>query len=106
MSSSSEVHGGMQAEHTPPLNLADRYLIPVTPPTDHTQQLHVDHSDNPNHSARDVNRHGSNLSENSDPLRVRSQRTSTILYHLSSGSKRFGDLKRLVVGISEKVLIQ
>ena len=29
-----------------------------------------------------------------------------ILYHLSSGPKRFGDLKRLVVGISEKVLIQ
>lgn len=29
-----------------------------------------------------------------------------ILYHLSSGPKRFGDLKRAVVGISEKVLIQ
>ena len=29
-----------------------------------------------------------------------------ILYHLSSGPKRFGDLKRLVAGISEKVLIQ
>ncbi|WP_267396492.1 MULTISPECIES: helix-turn-helix domain-containing protein [unclassified Sphingomonas] len=29
-----------------------------------------------------------------------------ILYHLHSGSKRFGDLKRLVTGISEKVLIQ
>ena len=29
-----------------------------------------------------------------------------ILYHLASGPKRFGDLKRLVVGISEKVLIQ
>lgn len=29
-----------------------------------------------------------------------------ILYHLSSGPKRFGDLKRSVVGISEKVLIQ
>ncbi len=29
-----------------------------------------------------------------------------ILYHLSSDPKRFGDLKRLVVGISEKVLIQ
>jgi DNA-binding HxlR family transcriptional regulator len=29
-----------------------------------------------------------------------------ILYHLNSGPKRFGDLKRLVVGISEKVLIQ
>ena len=29
-----------------------------------------------------------------------------ILYHLSSGPKRFGDLRRLVVGISEKVLIQ
>lgn len=29
-----------------------------------------------------------------------------ILYHLSSGPKRFGDLKRLVEGISEKVLIQ
>ena len=29
-----------------------------------------------------------------------------ILYHLRSGPKRFGDLKRLVVGISEKVLIQ
>ena len=33
------------------------------PPADHAQQLHVDHSDNPNLSARDVNRHGSNLSE-------------------------------------------
>ncbi len=29
-----------------------------------------------------------------------------ILYHLNSGPKRFGDLKRLVTGISEKVLIQ
>ena len=29
-----------------------------------------------------------------------------ILYHLSSGPKRFGDLKRAVAGISEKVLIQ
>lgn len=29
-----------------------------------------------------------------------------ILYHLASGPKRFGDLKRSVVGISEKVLIQ
>ena len=29
-----------------------------------------------------------------------------ILYHLNSGPKRFGDLKRLVSGISEKVLIQ
>lgn len=29
-----------------------------------------------------------------------------ILYHLQHGSKRFGDLKRSVAGISEKVLIQ
>jgi DNA-binding HxlR family transcriptional regulator len=29
-----------------------------------------------------------------------------ILFHLNSGPKRFGQLKRLVVGISEKVLIQ
>jgi DNA-binding HxlR family transcriptional regulator len=29
-----------------------------------------------------------------------------ILYHLRSGPVRFGDLKRLVAGISEKVLIQ
>ena len=29
-----------------------------------------------------------------------------ILYHLQSGPRRFGDLKRLFVGISEKVLIQ
>lgn len=29
-----------------------------------------------------------------------------ILYHLSPGPQRFGDLKRLVAGISEKVLIQ
>jgi len=29
-----------------------------------------------------------------------------ILYHLQHGSRRFGDLKRLVAGISEKVLIQ
>ena len=29
-----------------------------------------------------------------------------ILYHLRSGPKRFGDLKRLVEGVSEKVLIQ
>ena len=29
-----------------------------------------------------------------------------LLYHLNSGPKRFGDLKRLVAGISEKVLIQ
>ena len=29
-----------------------------------------------------------------------------ILFHLASGSKRFGELKRLVVGVSEKVLIQ
>jgi DNA-binding HxlR family transcriptional regulator len=29
-----------------------------------------------------------------------------ILYHLRSGPKRFGDLKRAVAGISEKVLIQ
>ena len=29
-----------------------------------------------------------------------------ILYHLRTGPKRFGDLKRLVAGISEKVLIQ
>jgi DNA-binding HxlR family transcriptional regulator len=29
-----------------------------------------------------------------------------ILYHLRSGPKRFGDLKRLVAGVSEKVLIQ
>jgi DNA-binding HxlR family transcriptional regulator len=29
-----------------------------------------------------------------------------IVYHLRSGPKRFGDLKRLVGGISEKVLIQ
>ena len=29
-----------------------------------------------------------------------------ILFHLTSGPKRFGDLKRLVAGVSEKVLIQ
>jgi DNA-binding HxlR family transcriptional regulator len=29
-----------------------------------------------------------------------------ILYHLNSSPKRFGDLRRLVAGISEKVLIQ
>lgn len=29
-----------------------------------------------------------------------------ILYHLHHDSRRFGDLKRLVAGISEKVLIQ
>ena len=29
-----------------------------------------------------------------------------ILYHLQGGPQRYGDLKRLVVGISEKVLIQ
>ncbi len=29
-----------------------------------------------------------------------------ILYHLNSGPKRFGDVRRLVAGISEKVLIQ
>ncbi len=29
-----------------------------------------------------------------------------ILYHLHSGPRRFSDLKRLVTGISEKVLIQ
>ena len=29
-----------------------------------------------------------------------------ILFHLASGPKRFGELKRLVVGVSEKVLIQ
>ena len=29
-----------------------------------------------------------------------------ILFHLNSGPRRFGDLKRLVTGISEKVLIQ
>ncbi len=29
-----------------------------------------------------------------------------ILYHLDSGPKRFGELKRSVVGVSEKVLIQ
>ena len=29
-----------------------------------------------------------------------------ILYHLNSGPKRVGDPKRLVAGISEKVLIQ
>ena len=29
-----------------------------------------------------------------------------ILYHLNSGPKRFGELKRLVGGVSEKVLIQ
>ncbi len=29
-----------------------------------------------------------------------------ILYHLASGPKRFGELKRLVAGVSEKVLIQ
>lgn len=29
-----------------------------------------------------------------------------ILYHLRSGPKRFSDLKRLVGGVSEKVLIQ
>ena len=29
-----------------------------------------------------------------------------ILFHLNSGPKRFGDLRRLVAGISEKVLIQ
>lgn len=29
-----------------------------------------------------------------------------ILYHLRTGPKRFGDLRRLVAGISEKVLIQ
>lgn len=31
---------------------------------------------------------------------------SLILYHLNSGPKRFGNLKRLVVGVSEKALIQ
>jgi DNA-binding HxlR family transcriptional regulator len=29
-----------------------------------------------------------------------------ILYHLNSGPKRFGELKRLIGGVSEKVLIQ
>ena len=29
-----------------------------------------------------------------------------ILFHLRPGSQRFGDLKRLVAGISEKMLIQ
>jgi DNA-binding HxlR family transcriptional regulator len=29
-----------------------------------------------------------------------------VLFHLNGGRRRFGELKRLVVGISEKVLIQ
>ncbi|MGI4814722.1 MAG: winged helix-turn-helix transcriptional regulator [Janthinobacterium lividum] len=29
-----------------------------------------------------------------------------VLFHLNNGPRRFGELKRLVVGISEKVLIQ
>jgi DNA-binding HxlR family transcriptional regulator len=29
-----------------------------------------------------------------------------VLYHLQHGARRFGELKRLLVGISEKVLIQ
>ncbi len=29
-----------------------------------------------------------------------------ILYHLNPGPRRFGDLRRLVAGVSEKVLIQ
>ena len=29
-----------------------------------------------------------------------------VLFHLNSGPRRFGELKRLVAGISEKVLIQ
>ncbi len=29
-----------------------------------------------------------------------------ILYHLQAGPRRFGDLKRLVAGVSEKILIQ
>ena len=29
-----------------------------------------------------------------------------ILFHLSGGPRRFGELKRLVAGVSEKVLIQ
>ena len=29
-----------------------------------------------------------------------------ILYHLQGGPRRFGELKRLVAGVSEKVLIQ
>jgi DNA-binding HxlR family transcriptional regulator len=29
-----------------------------------------------------------------------------VLFHLNSGPRRFGELKRLVTGISEKVLIQ
>jgi DNA-binding HxlR family transcriptional regulator len=29
-----------------------------------------------------------------------------ILFHLSQGTQRFGELRRLVVGISEKMLIQ
>lgn len=29
-----------------------------------------------------------------------------VLFHLNGGPRRFGELKRLVVGISEKVLIQ
>lgn len=29
-----------------------------------------------------------------------------ILFHLASGPKRFGELKRKVIGVSEKVLIQ
>src|SRR3954452_9384934 len=62
----------------PPLDLADRYAIPVMPPADHAQQLHVDHSDNPDHPVEEVNRHGSFLSENFEPSRVRSQCKSTL----------------------------
>jgi hypothetical protein len=33
-----------------PLDLADRHLLPVMPPANDAQQLHVDHSDNPDSS--------------------------------------------------------
>jgi DNA-binding HxlR family transcriptional regulator len=32
--------------------------------------------------------------------------TTLVLFHLASGPKRFGELRRLVTGISEKMLIQ
>ena len=52
-------------------------MIPVMPPADHAQQLHVDHSDNPDHPVEEVNRHGSFLGENFGPSRVSSQCKST-----------------------------
>ncbi len=68
---------GVPRQARPPFDLADQHVLPVKPPANDAEQLHVDLAADLDDSVGTWVRHRLFLSENSGPLRLGSQCNST-----------------------------